>query len=58
MKIEEIKTKYNKLNDEYQAFKKDQENSPVSIVRVKDLFIFFMKKTFFIIKFYICPFNF
>ena len=34
-KLEETKTKLNKLCDEYQAFKKDQENSPISIVRVK-----------------------
>jgi len=32
--MEEMKNKINKLTEEYMAFKKDQENSPVSIVRV------------------------
>ena len=35
-----MKNKFNKLSEEFVAFKKDQENSPISIVRVLKHFFF------------------
>ena len=35
--MEDLKNKFNKLSEEFTAFKKDQENSPISIVLVDKL---------------------
>lgn len=43
--MEELKGKLNKVSDEFAAFKKDQENSPISIVRVKLIPSYFLFKT-------------
>lgn len=36
-----MNSKYNAVYEEFQIFKKDQENSPISIVRVQNLFNYF-----------------
>ena len=49
--MEDLKNKFNKLSEEFTAFKKDQENSPISIVRVvKIIPIFQFNFNFFILE--------